>query len=205
MLRLSACTRGTERHRGTFPTECFALGIGQITKHLQRPALHSEPNMTCTQESQRTVRRSASRQGSIYLAVMGVAMIVSIIGMASMQIARLQLKSAGNRQDLEEARLLSQSGVEFGLGNMDFFPNWRTGREMTPPLVVGNGTMTYAFDVDEDSNLTDNTNDPVRLLGIGRVGDAVYATSVLLEAAGGGLTALEVMQIVPGTWRREAY
>jgi hypothetical protein len=162
--------------------------------------------MTCTQESQRTVRRSASRQGSIYLAVMGVAMIVSIIGMTSMQIARLQLKSAGNRQDLEEARLLSQSGVEFGLGNMDFLPNWRTGMvsdvEMTPPLVVGNGTMTYSLSlVDEDSDLSDDTNDSVRILGIGRVGDAVYATSVLLEAAG----ALEVMQIVPGTWRRKAY
>jgi len=135
-----------------------------------------------------------ARRGSIYVAVMGVAMIVSIIGMVSMSIARLQLKSTRNLQDLEEARLLSQSGVEFGLGNMDFVSNWRTdctnNVEKSPAIVVGNGTMTYKL-VDIDGDLADDTTDAVQIIGIGRVGDAVHATSVLLEPTGVGLTCLE--------------
>jgi len=139
-------------------------------------------------------RLATTRRGSIYLAVMGVAMIVSIIGMVSMSIARLQLKSTQNLQDLAEARLLSQSGVEFGLGNMDFLSDWRTdmthGAEMTPALSVGSGTMTYAL-VDDDGDLADDPTDWVRILGIGRVGEAVYVSSVLLEPTGSGLTSLE--------------
>ena len=186
--------------------------------------------------------RSATRRGSVYLAVMGVAMIVSIVGMVTMHVARLQLKSTTNSHDLAEACSLAQSGVEFGMGNIDFVSNWRStfinNVEKSPAIAVGNGTMTYKL-VDADGDLDDDPNDTVRILGIGRVGDAVYSTSVLLEPVGGGLTALETslhaggatgvvdilpltydstflqspppgfsagtsMQIVPGTWRREA-
>ena len=135
------------------------------------------------------------RRGTVYLAVLGVAMIVSIIGMISMQLARLQLRSTQNLQDLEEARVLAESGVEFGMGNMDYLDDWRTdmtsGVEFDSPIAVGGGTMSYML-VDDDGDLADDTTDPVRILGIGRVGEATYVASVQLEPAGTGLTCLEV-------------
>ncbi len=149
--------------------------------------------MTRSSKNQRIANRVASRRGSIYLAVLGVAMVVSIIGMASMSIARLQLRSTRNLQDLEEARLLSQSGVDFGLSNMQSLGDWRTDRTHAvefAPLALGNGTMTYVL-LDDDGDLEDDPTDTVHLRGIGRVGDAVFATSVLLEPGGEGLTSLE--------------
>jgi len=141
-----------------------------------------------------STRQNSTRRGSIYLAVMGVAMIVSLIGMATMSIARLQLRSSQNLQNLEEAKAISQSGIEFGMGNMEHLSDWRTDRthgiEMSPPLNLGNGTMTYAL-VDLDEDLADDPTDRVRIRGIGRVGEAVYVTSVLLEPSGVGLTSLE--------------
>ena len=146
-------------------------------------------------------RRTTNRRGSVYLAVMGVAMIVSIIGLATMQIARLQLRSTRDIQNLEEARLLSQSAVEFGLGNMDYLSDWRTdmthGVEMTPAISLGNGTMTYSL-VDDDGDLADHPTDTVQILGIGRVGEAVYVTRALLEPSGSGMTCLEASLCTDG-------
>ena len=145
-------------------------------------------------QSRKTCRKSISRKGSVYLAVMGVAMIISIIALSSMTIARLQLKGRQNMQDLEQAQILAHSGVEFGMGNLDFVSDWRSTYtndvECVSEITVGDGTMTYKL-VDEDGDLNDNATDSVRMIGVGRVGDAVYAASVLLEPGGDGLSSLE--------------
>ena len=135
------------------------------------------------------------RRGTIYIAVMGVTIIVAAIGLSIVQVARLQLRSVQGTHDLKYARELAQSGVEFGLGRIDLDPAWRTtytsGTEISPVINVGSGTMTFKLIDETDGDMANNDLDPVRVYGIGRVGSAVYVESALLEPAGAGLTCLE--------------
>jgi hypothetical protein len=138
--------------------------------------------------------RQPERRGSLYLSVLGVAMIVSIIGMSAMTVARLNLRSVGGRQDRREARILADAAIELGAGIVMQDTNWRTsfqnGQEYpSTPFTMGSGTITWKL-VDADGDLADDAADPVRLYGIGRVGQAVYSKSVLLEPAGAGLDCL---------------
>gem|GEM_PF-595789 len=129
------------------------------------------------------------RRGSLYVSVLGVAMIVSMIGMSTMVVARLNLRSVSWRQDRSEARLLADSAVELGAAIVLQDSNWRNdflnGQEYpSPPMTIGNGTIAWKLVDENDSNLADDDSDVTRLYGIGRVGQAVYTKSVRMEPLG---------------------
>jgi hypothetical protein len=72
--------------------------------------------------------------------------------------------------------------------------NWRSsfleGQENpSTPMTMGNGTIAWKL-VDTDGNLSGDVSDAARLYGIGRVGQAVYTKSVLLEPSGNGIDCL---------------
>ena len=122
-------------------------------------------------------------------------MIVSAIGMSAMVVARLNLRSTSWRQDRREARVLANSAVELGAGLVMQNDNWRSSFQdnqeyPSTPMTMGNGTIAWKLVDERDGNLTDDDADTARLYGIGRVGQAVYTKSVLLEPAGAGLDCL---------------
>jgi len=144
-----------------------------------------------------------ARRGSIYVAVLGVAMIVAIIGMSAMQLSRLQLRDARSRQDTNEARFLAQSGVEFALARIQLDPFWRTNYmsgTIASPITYGGGTIEFSFTDPVDGNLSNNSTDKVEIRGIGKVGDAVfvYVAEYAPDSSG-------AMALVPGSWQRTTY
>jgi len=138
------------------------------------------------------------RDGSVYVAVLGVAMILGVIGLASMQIARIELRAGVAGDEMARARLMAQSGVEFALGRLDLDPNWRTtyshGVEEPSDSWISLGTTgMFRFELrDSDGDLADDLTDPVTVRGIGKVGSATSVATVLIEPTGQGLTCLEV-------------
>jgi len=139
-----------------------------------------------------------SRRGSVYVAVLGVAMILGIIGLASMQIARIELRAGVASDEMARAALTAQSAVEFALGRVETDPNWRTtythGVEEPANSWISldaTGDFKFVF-LDSDGDLADDPNDGVTVRGIGRAGGATSVATVQLEPAGSGLTSLKV-------------
>lgn len=142
------------------------------------------------------------RRGGVYVAVIGVAMIVSIVSLSAMQITRLQLKSALAAEEMAEARLIAQSAVERAMMKITEIPTWRsvyTSGTLYPTdwLALGSGDLKFAL-IDSDGDLNDDQNDAVTVKGIGRSGDAAQVATVMLEPAGGPLDCLEVSLCVNG-------
>ncbi len=152
----------------------------------------------------RACRHAASRRGTMYILVMGAAAIVSLIGMTGLMVARLQYRQTIQARDWQEAGDLALSAIEVGVLKINATPTWRTtftNNAESTPITMGDGTFTYKF-VDAalgmsagDGNLNNNTYDPVRLVGIGRVGNAVRVYSVLLV----GDTPLDVLRTTVAT------
>lgn len=152
----------------------------------------------------RTQYQSTSRKhrrgGYLYIATLATTTIVAVIGLAAMSVARVKLKIAETGNDRSEAFLLSLSGIECGISNINANSSWRSTYSNdteypATPIALGNGTMTYKF-VDDDGDLTDDTADIATLYGIGRVGDAVYVQTVTIEPDGND------MKIIAGSWQR---
>lgn len=142
------------------------------------------------------VRILRDRQGSIYVAVLGVALIVSLVSMTAMQVVRMQLKSARAAEQISTAEVMARSAVEYALALIDGDPSWRSaynhGQEYPASWVDLNGVGEFKFKLlDSDGNLSDDQNDAVTLQGIGRCGDATYVASVMLEPQGAPLSCLE--------------
>lgn len=138
------------------------------------------------------LNRTRSRSGYLYVGVLIVSAIVSIIGFASLTIARAQLRNVIGTHDAHRVRLLAQSGVELGLSQINNDPAWQTtfspGTEYPgTPVSANGGTFTW--------RTIDNSGD-WEIEGIGRVGDVQCRYRV---AIGGTATTLQHGLLVGGT------
>ncbi len=133
------------------------------------------------------------RAGYLYVAVLMTSLVVSAMGLTALSIAALRLRSATAANDWNVAAAMAQSAVEDALLQLAANNNWRTsqsnGVEVTS-VTLGSGSYTWKL-VDEDGNLNDDLSDSVRIVGIGRAGEAVVAESVRLLPAGDPLSSLE--------------
>ncbi len=122
------------------------------------------------------------RQGSIYVAVLGTAVIVSLIGLTSIHLSRLELRSATAQNERAYARQLAQSGVELAMAAIDLDPNWRTnythGIENVRSPAGASEDIIFRFLDNTDSNLGNDSTQEVEVQGIGRYGNAEYRYSV---------------------------
>jgi len=128
-------------------------------------------------------RKTKKRSGSVYIAVTGTALLVSIISMTAMHLARLELRTATALQDRTYARSLAQSSVEMALAKIiDLGPNWRNNLNhdqeyTTSPMGFG-ATLRYKYLDRLDDNLDNDDTQPVEIQGIGSYGDATFVYSV---------------------------
>jgi len=141
------------------------------------------------------VRRSKHyrRRGSLYVAVLGCAMAVTVIGVAALTALRVERRFAEGTADFAQARLHALSAVEMGLHTIANDPDWRTNNpngvwETDRP--IGSGTYTLEGVDFDDGDLTDFDTEPVVLTGTGWQGDARYKLQVTVVAK---LDPLEVL------------
>lgn len=136
--------------------------------------------------SSRLKPRVVHRRGSVYLLVLAVATIVTVIGMSAIVASRLDVRASGRSLEAREAEILALAAVEQALTIIRDVPTWRDDfvhDDPAPPEIpMGSGFVSICM-IDEsgDENLGAGDDDPVRVHGIGRVGDAVRVHSVRLE------------------------
>jgi hypothetical protein len=132
---------------------------------------------------------AARRRGSIYAVVLAMAILVSLIGLSAVAVGRINLRSAAAGGDASSAELLALSAVEHGIAVVNSDSNWRTNYQneaSTAPLTLGAGTFSWMLrdEYDRDLKLSSGGLQPVRLVGIGQVGEAHRGFSVVLVPAG---------------------
>lgn len=131
--------------------------------------------------------KAALRKGSIYIAVTGTAILVSLIGFTAIHLSKLDLRTALAQNESSCARHLAQSGVEFALGAIDFAPGWRSdymhGEESSRDPSGISEKITFRLLDNKDGDLADDATDPVEIQGIGRCGSSTYIYSVTYAPA----------------------
>lgn len=144
---------------------------------------------------QRPKRRLRQRRGSLYIAVLGVTIIVAMMSLTTMHVVRTNFRSSTGKGERYEAAILASSAVENALTVLRDDPNWRTnltsGQEYpATPVALGNGTFAWKL-VDDDGNLSDDESDTVLIQGIGRVDEKIHIEQVCVAPTGDGMTCLE--------------
>jgi len=155
------------------------------------------PTPTEMTASRRIRRPPSVRRGSIYVAVLGTAMIVSMIALAAIHVSRGEVARLSGAQQVASAEFLAQSAIELALARIANDPTWRStytsGVEVPAGaswLTLGDGAIKFYL-VDDDGDLTDDAKDAVTLYGMGRRGEATSVASVRLQPGGAALNCLD--------------
>ena len=141
-------------------------------------------------QTRRSAAGSRQRRGSIYAVVLGMALLVSLIGLSAVAVGRVNLRVASIGSDAADAEMLALSAVEHAAAAINTDASWR-GKYFhdveTIPMAVGRGAFTWKLVDEADGSLTAGGLQPVRVFGIGRVGEARRCYSVQLAPGGGNL------------------
>jgi len=127
---------------------------------------------------------SRSRRGSIYVFVLATAMLLTIIGMMVLTTSQISARSTYNANDTIEAAVLAESAVDYALQQIANDSNWRSDYTnnviVTPAQNLGHGTITFklADDATPPASTLTVTTDPVRIYGIGKIGNTVRVYSM---------------------------
>jgi Tfp pilus assembly protein PilX len=141
-------------------------------------------------------RRRLRPRGSVYIFVLGVATLVTVIGLSFLAVTRLSARANVHANDATEAEALAEAAVEYALSAIAGNPSWRTTYSngvQTAPKTLGGGTISFKLVDGTDGDLANNATDPVRVYGIGRTRTAVKVYSVVLAAQGQGLSVLKTV------------
>ena len=142
------------------------------------------------------------RRGGVYVAVLGVSVLVSVIGMAALAAARVGMRMSLDEVAAAQADAAARSLVGATLQRCAADAAWRqkyaAGRWEEAGAL--GGAKLYVRFVDEgDGLLADDVADDARLTVWAQVGEASRRYSVVVRQA----TAADPPAAVPGTWRRE--
>jgi len=142
------------------------------------------------------------RRGTAYMLVLGSALLVTVIGLSSVVVARLQHRTAESRTSMSEASLYAQSACEAVVGATVVFQSFRTqwglsNGQWYGGMPMGRGTIDFKLVDEIDGNLNNDTDQPVRIYGKGQVDDATQYYSVVAEPR--ALSCLSVALYAPGS------
>ncbi len=150
------------------------------------------------------------RRGGAYILVIGVAMLITVIGMGALLTARLNGKEASTSTDWEEAGTLAQAAVEHAISYLNAqvaanpttwrssFTSYTTGAAAFSQS-MGRGTWSWVVKDKVDGNFSNNYADPFTIYGIGTVNQAKRVYSVQVVAAGSPLDVLRCGMQAGGT------
>lgn len=130
--------------------------------------------------------RSTRRRGSIYIAVLGVSLIVATLAAGGIIASRIQARDISAGSDMAEAQLYARSGLELARLWISQDANWRTNRtngDWGSAMTLGNGSFTVNVVDPLDANLANRPHDPVTITVTGAKGTARHMTSMTLNAS----------------------
>ncbi len=125
------------------------------------------------------------RRGSVYVAVLGVSVLVMVIAFGGMLAAQVASRQFAEANTMAEAQAGSQAALELGRLAIQNDPSWRTNltnNTWSAATVFGRGTIRWKVVDEKDANLSNDDLDAVRLYGETRLGNSVRVSSVILSA-----------------------
>jgi hypothetical protein len=152
-------------------------------------------------------RHVTIRRGSIYIAVLGAAMLVTLIGLTGLAAVRMQRMSASTLADAEQARLYAQSAVELGAQWVRSDPLWRSTRPdgvWVADRPLGDGIFTLEGFDPIDGSISNRPTDPLILRGTAVRGRARQIVEARMEARGTPLDLLRMAIYTTGDMRVRA-
>jgi Tfp pilus assembly protein PilX/cytoskeletal protein CcmA (bactofilin family) len=141
------------------------------------------------------MKRHRPSRGSIYITVLGAAMLVTLIGLSAMLVIQLQDRAAAGVNDSAEARLYARAGLEMGMYWIRADPFWRTHKGngvWATDVPIGGGTFSLEASDPVDGSIQTGVSDPVVLTSTGVKGQARYRMQVKVETAQAMGNCLEV-------------
>ena len=139
------------------------------------------------------------RRGTAYVMVLVVSMIVTIVGVTSITLARIQTRQSVQVNDWAEAQVLAASGIEQTLCILNANEDWRkiyTQGAVAQTHNLGNGTYKWRLYDNVDGDFTDNPTDAMTLQVIATVNETNYRLSVDLAPTADNIT------LVKGSWEQ---
>jgi hypothetical protein len=135
----------------------------------------------------------SKRTGGVYIAVLGSALVVAMLGMSALVGQRIENRAVVASTDMRQAQLNASSAIEMGLLVMKQESNWRTVRTNGPWFSsrdTGAGTCRLEVIDPLDGNLADDPDDPVVMVGVGYRGDAEQRVKLTVEPQSQALSSL---------------
>ncbi len=129
-------------------------------------------------------RRRTLRRGGIYVAVLGVAMLVTLIGLSALLSVRVDQRTTGLIENAVKVDFQAQAAVDRAIFRLNNLANWRTAytNDTWTAGQTFDGVTTSFKLVDEiDGNLANDANQPVRVYGRATAGDAMRMCSLCVE------------------------
>jgi hypothetical protein len=129
-------------------------------------------------------RRRASRRGGIYVAVLGVAMVVTLIGLSALLAVRVDQRATDLMENAVKVDFQAQATVDRALLRLNSIANWRTtytNDTWTAGQTFDGVTTSFKLVDELDGNLANDANQPVRVYGRAVAGDALRMYSVCVQ------------------------
>ena len=126
---------------------------------------------------------SCRRRATIYVMVLGTALLVALIGISAMTAVRVRQRSVTGGNSAIVARHCAQSAVELGLLTLKTDTAWRTSKPngvWISDQNLGSGTLTLEVTDPNDADLADSDAEAVIMTGTGNCAEARYQLQVTL-------------------------
>jgi hypothetical protein len=123
------------------------------------------------------------RRGVTYIAVMGTAVLVSLLTVTGLSVARLKNRAFRSANEAYEARRYAQAGLQMGLLKIKQDSNWRTlvpNGNWAVNREIGVGTVTLTGIDPVDNNIANSQLNPLVLTASGQKGSATQKLKITL-------------------------
>ena len=136
-------------------------------------------------ERKRRLSTRRRRRGSIYIVVVGVAMIVSVLALGAILVRRIERRTSQGTADVAEARTYALAAIEIGRLRIKNDSDWRntySNGVWEADVPIGSGTYTLEGIDPDDGVLNNGADHPLVLIGTGEKGLARQKMQVRLVA-----------------------
>jgi len=142
-------------------------------------------------------RDKLNRRGSVYLAVLGTGLIVSLLALSALALQRLQNRMLSASADVRQAQLNAESAIELGMLAIKQDSNWRTtyaNGTWFSNRSTGDGACTLEVADPVDADLSDNATDPIVMTGIGTSGTSGTAVQRVVRTFDSNVESLDCLR-----------
>lgn len=123
--------------------------------------------------------------GGVYVAVLGLGMLVTMMGVGGLLAVQSQGRAVNAVRDSAHAQLASRAAVDLACLAMRRNATWRESYKSgvwSSEQSFGRGTIQWRLIDEEDDDLANNDSDHVRVQGMATVGMSVRVTSMVVRA-----------------------